>query len=230
HLLLATKSICAPLTAAGVSDVQVSTPQLLGILLTYELPSAGRLRRGYHRIIDHLLPATKSICAPLTAAGVSDVQVSTPQLLGILLTYEPPSAGRLRRGYHRIIFTAIIDFHQLTKSSFMVCPYPFFGFNNNALNYPLFKPNDGVSDKKDTVNSAIKKVGYGDMDIVVFETGWPSSVDPSRLGMSLDNAVSYNANLVKHVNSGQGTPLLPNITFENYIFWLFNEDLKPSTS
>jgi hypothetical protein len=32
---------------------------------------------------------------------------------------------------------------------------------------------------------------------------------------------------MQHVTSGAGTPLMPNRTFETYIFALFNEDLKP---
>ncbi|KAJ0044547.1 hypothetical protein Pint_05101 [Pistacia integerrima] len=36
----------------------------------------------------------------------------------------------------------------------------------------------------------------------------------------------YNRNLMRHVTSGVGTPLMPNRTFETYIFALFNEDLK----
>ncbi|KAK1289840.1 Glucan endo-1,3-beta-glucosidase [Acorus calamus] len=34
-------------------------------------------------------------------------------------------------------------------------------------------------------------------------------------------------NLIRHVTSGVGTPLMPNRTFETYVFALFNEDLKP---
>ncbi|XP_060174808.1 glucan endo-1,3-beta-D-glucosidase-like isoform X2 [Lycium barbarum] len=62
------------------------------------------------------------------------------------------------------------------------------------------------------------------------ETGWPSSGDPNQPGVSLEKAVSYNVNLVKHVNSAVGTPLMPNRTFETYVFSLFNEDLKAGTS
>jgi len=82
----------------------------------------------------------------------------------------------------------------------------------------------------DAVYSAMKKLGYEDVDIVVAETGWPSAGDPTQPEVNLQNALSYNGNLVKHVNSGKGTPLMPNRTFETYIFSLFNENLKPSTS
>lgn len=76
----------------------------------------------------------------------------------------------------------------------------------------------------------MNRVGYGDVDIVVAETGWPSAGDRDQMGVGMDNAATYNSNLVKFVNSGAGTPLMPNRTFETYIFSLFNEDLKSSTS
>ena len=82
----------------------------------------------------------------------------------------------------------------------------------------------------DAVFSAMKRLGYDDVDIVVAETGWPSEGDPNQPGVSLDNAISYNANLVRHVNSGLGTPLMPNRTFDTYIFSLFDENLKPGSS
>ena len=125
----------------------------------------------------------------------------------------------------------------------MVNPYPFFSFRPATLDFALFKPNAGVFDnvtgmhytnmfdaQLDAVYSAMKKLGYGDVDIVVAETGWPSAGDPNQPGVSMENAISYNRNLVKLVNSGIGTPLMPNRTFETYVFALFNENLKPSAS
>lgn len=198
---------------------------------------------GDKNLIAHLVPAMRAIHGALLAAGINDIQVSTPHSLGILSRSEPPSSGRFRSVYDRIIFAPMLEFHRETKSPFMICPYPFFGFNDNTLDYALFKPTNGVYDEAtgmnytnmfdaqlDAVYSAMKALGYADVDIVVAETGWPSAGDPNQLGVSLENAISYNVNLVKHVNSGVGTPLMPNRTFETYLFALFNEDLKPSTS
>ncbi|KAF9599297.1 hypothetical protein IFM89_036595 [Coptis chinensis] len=79
----------------------------------------------------------------------------------------------------------------------------------------------------DAIYSAMKRLGYGDVDVVAAETGWPSVGEPNQPDVNLENAVSYNGNLVKHVNSGKGTPLMPNRIFETFIFSLFNENLKP---
>lgn len=192
-------------------------------------------------LIAHLLPAMKALRSVLDSANASSIKVSTPHSLGILSTSEPPSSGKFRKGYDKLIFAPILEFHKQTKSPFMVNPYPYFGFLPQTANYALFKPNGGVFDagtgmnytnmfdaQLDAVYSAMKRVGYEDVDIVVAETGWPSVGDPGQPGVSVENALSFNGNLVKHVNSGQGTPLMPNRTFETYIFALFNENLKES--
>ncbi|XP_012572528.1 glucan endo-1,3-beta-glucosidase isoform X2 [Cicer arietinum] len=197
-------------------------------------------------LIAHLLPAMEALQKALTLSNLTHIQVSTPHSLGILSSSEPPSAGAFRRGYDVTIFAPILDFHRRTKSPFMVNPYPFFGFDPTrpeTLNYALFKPNGGVFDKMtglnytnmfdaqmDAVFTAMKKLGYDDVELVVAETGWPSAGDPNQPGVGIENAVSYNGNLIKHVNSGKGTPLMPNRTFETYIFSLFNENLKPTVS
>lgn len=194
-------------------------------------------------LIAHLLGAMSTLKTALDQANLSHIQVSTPHSLGILSTSEPPSTGKFRKGYDKAVFAKILDFHRRTKSAFMVNPYPYFGFKPETLNYALFKPNPGVFDpatgknytnmfdaQLDAVYSAMKKVGYEDVDIVVGETGWPSAGDPNQPDSNLQNALSFNGNLVKHVNTGKGTPLMPNRTFETYIFALFNENLKPSIS
>ncbi|PON33514.1 Glycoside hydrolase [Parasponia andersonii] len=195
-------------------------------------------------LIAHLLPAMKALHSALKLANATAVQVSTPHSLGILAPdSEPPSSGRFRRGYDRVVFAPMLEFHRQTKSPIMINPYPFFGFSAKTLNYALFKPNGGVFDnatglnytnmfdaQMDAVFSAMKKVGYDDVDIVVAETGWPSAGDPNQPDVNVENALSYNGNLMRHVSSGRGTPLMPNRTFETYIFSLFNENLKPTTS
>lgn len=194
-------------------------------------------------LIAHLLPAMKSLRSALDQANASSIKVSSPHSLGILSSSEPPSSGRFRKGYDKLIFAPILEFHRQTKSPFMVNPYPYFGFRPETLNYALFKPNPGVFDpvtkinytnmfdaQMDAVFHAMKRVEYEDVELVVAETGWPSAGDPGQPGVSVENAVSYNGNLVEHVSSGKGTPMMPNRTFETYIFSLFNENLKPSLS
>ncbi|KAL9276676.1 hypothetical protein ACSQ67_025786 [Phaseolus vulgaris] len=197
-------------------------------------------------LIAHILPTMKSLHDALSLANLTAVQVSTPHSLGILASSEPPSAASFRRGYDKAIFAPILEFHRRTKSPFMVNPYPFFGFDPSraeSLNYALFKPNGGVWDAATSVNYtnmfdaqmdavfwAMKKLGYEDVELVVAETGWPSVGETNEAGASFDNAASYNGNLMKHVNSGKGTPLMPNRTFETFIFSLFNENLKPTVS
>ncbi|KAM6597144.1 hypothetical protein CsatA_007668 [Cannabis sativa] len=195
-------------------------------------------------LIAHLLPAMKSLHSALKLANVTSVQVSTPHSLGILaVNSDPPSSAQFRSGYDKVVFAPMLEYHRETKSPFMINPYPFFGYADSVSNYALFKPNGGVFDKvtginytnmfdaqMDAVFTAMKKLGFEDVDIVVAETGWPSAGDPNQPGVSLENALSYNGNLVKHVSSGKGTPLMPNRTFETYIFSLFNENLKPTIS
>ncbi|XP_044506739.1 glucan endo-1,3-beta-glucosidase-like [Mangifera indica] len=194
-------------------------------------------------LIAHLLPCMRALKSALNLAKLSSIKVTTPHSLVILSASEPPSVGRFRRGYDEAVIAKILKFHNRTKSPFMVNPYPYFGFRPQTLNYALFKPNAGVFDpatgkyytnmfdaQLDAVYSAMKKVGYGNVDIVVGETGWPSAGDPNQPDSNLQNALLYNGNLVKHVNSGKGTPLMPNRIFEVYIFALFNENLKPSIS
>ncbi|KAF5742672.1 putative Glucan endo-1 3-beta-glucosidase precursor [Tripterygium wilfordii] len=191
-------------------------------------------------LMSNLVPAMKTLNFALVLAGLKGIKVTTAHSLGILSTAEPPSLGRFRPNYDRAIIRPMLQFLRETKSPFMVNPYPYFGYYAERANFQLFKRNPGVRDRytrvtytnsfdalMDATYTAMKSVGYADVDIVVGETGWPSLCDPGQPACSVENAASYNLNLVKHVNSGRGTPLMPNRRFETYIFALFNENLKP---
>ncbi|KAI0502028.1 hypothetical protein KFK09_016973 [Dendrobium nobile] len=198
------------------------------------------LATGDRNLIVHLVPAMRSLFSALTAAGFPSIRVSTPHSLGILAASQPPSAGRFRSVYDRAIFSPMLDFHRRTKTPFLFNPYPYFGYTDETLNYALFKPNQGVYDpatqitytnmfdaQMDAVFSAMNRLGYGDVEIAIGETGWPTAAEPGQAGVDPAAAASYVTNLIQHVNSGKGTPLIPNRKFETYIFALFNENLKP---
>lgn len=72
--------------------------------------------------------------------------------------------------------------------------------------------------------------GFRDLEIVVAETGWPYYGDPDEVGPSVENAKAYNGNLISHLRSMVGTPLMPGKSVDTYIFALYDEDLKPGPS
>ncbi|PQQ06660.1 glucan endo-1 3-beta-glucosidase [Prunus yedoensis var. nudiflora] len=195
------------------------------------------LHWGDDNLKNSLVPAMRTFHNALVREGIKDVKVSTPHSLGIMLSSEPPSQGRFRPEVIPLL-TPMLGFLRQTKGPFMVNPYPYFGWSPEKENYALFKPNKGVHDQftgksytnmfdglMDAVYSAAKAVGFGDVDLVAAETGWPSSCEFPVC--SVQNAVDYNGHLIKHVESGKGTPLMPNRKFDTYIFALFNENQKP---
>jgi exo-beta-1,3-glucanase (GH17 family) len=78
----------------------------------------------------------------------------------------------------------------------------------------------------DAVHSALTAMNYEDIEIVVAETGWPSSGDSNEVGPSVENAKAYNGNLITHLRSLVGTPLIPGKSLDTYIFALYDENLK----
>eukprot|EP00253_Pinus_taeda_P000811 PITA_00811 len=218
----------------------VPATDIIGISVGNEV-----LFNGDRALISQLLPAMQNLHIAL--AGVSldkQIKVSTPHSMAILSTSVPPSAGRFNESFD---MKSILDFLEKIGAPLMINSYPFFAYKSNptdqTLAYALFKPNPGFYDSNtgltysnmfdaqlDAVYSAMKYLGYPGIDIVVAETGWPSAGDPTEAGVSLQNAITYNGNLIKHVTSMVGTPLRPNRYIKTYIFALFNEDLKPGPS
>ena len=198
------------------------------------------LLTGDNNMISNLLPAMRNLNKALVRAGVRDVKVTTAHSLNII-AYDvngAPSSGRFRPGWDKGVLAPILAYHRRTKSPFMINPYPYFGFDPKNVNFAIFRsPYKAVRDPfthkiytnmydalMDATYSAMKALGYGDVNIVVGETGWPSNCDAPWC--SLENAAWFNRNIIKR-SQRQGTPLMPNRRFETYIFGLFNEEGKP---
>ncbi|KAF3959626.1 hypothetical protein CMV_015576 [Castanea mollissima] len=60
----------------------------------------------------------------------------------------------------------------------------------------------------------------------VTESGWPSKGDANEPDATLENANTYNSNLIRHVLNKTGTPKHPGIAVSTYIYELYNEDTK----
>ncbi|KAI3757961.1 hypothetical protein L6452_05506 [Arctium lappa] len=200
------------------------------------------LHWGTPEIIDNLVSAMKTLHGALVKAGIKDIKITTPHSLGILLSSDPPSSGAFRPGWDEGIIKPMLEFLNETQSGFMVNPYPYFGYSPGNDSFALFRPNKGFVDPEtgkeydnmfdslmDAIYTAMKKLGFPDVPIVVGETGWPSLGEPWLTWVNVDNAKSYNGAMIKKSNSNVGTPLMPGKNFEIYIFALFNENQKPGS-
>ncbi|KAH7433642.1 hypothetical protein KP509_07G078800 [Ceratopteris richardii] len=185
-----------------------------------------------------------NIYQALVALGLDNqIMVSTTHSFAILSSSFPPSSGAFEESLANSYIKPILSFLSTTGAPFMINAYPFFAYKDNpsevSLGYVLFEQNDGVVDSSnglryynmfdaqlDSVYSAISKLGYNNISILVSETGWPSQGDNNETGATIQNAQIYHANLLQHLSKTTGTPLKPNSSFDVYLFALFNEDKK----
>ncbi|XP_002986221.2 glucan endo-1,3-beta-glucosidase 14 [Selaginella moellendorffii] len=196
-----------------------------------------------------LVPAMNNIYTSLVNMGVaSRVKVSTAHAMDILDANAafPPSAGMFRSDIGVSVMQPVLDFLARTGSYLLLNAYPYFAYRddkgqNLALDYSLLQPgaagfddsNSGLhysnllDAQLDTVYSAMRKLNHDDVGIVLSESGWPSAGD---FGASLDNAATFNRNLIQRVAANAGTPLKPNTPVQAYIFSLFNENQKPGVT
>lgn len=190
------------------------------------------------------LPAMQNVQNALNAASLGGkVKVSTVHSMAVLASSDPPSSATFNSGFSDTM-RALLKFHSENGSPFMINPYPFFAYQSDTrpetLAFCLFQPNAGRVDsgngikymnmfdaQVDAVRSALNAMGFKDIEIVVAETGWAYNGGPNEAGTSVDNAKAYNGNLINHLRSKVGTPLMPGKSVDTYIFALYDENLKP---
>ncbi|KAM7253595.1 hypothetical protein ACFE04_021749 [Oxalis oulophora] len=200
-----------------------------------------------NNLINQLLPAMKNINNALNSASLGGkIKVSTVHSMAVLTQSDPPSSGLFNPGFQDTM-KGLLQLHRDTGSPFTINPYPFFAYQSDprpeTLAFCLFQPNAGRVDsgngikymnmfdaQVDAIHSALKAAGFKDVEIVVAETGWPYKGDGNEVGPSVDNAKAYNGNLIAHLRSLVGTPLMPGKSVDTYIFALYDEDLKPGAT
>ncbi|XP_055800901.1 glucan endo-1,3-beta-glucosidase 3-like [Solanum dulcamara] len=195
-----------------------------------------------------LVSAMKFIHSALVAANLdTNIKVSTPHSSFIILDSFPPSQAFFNRSLDPVM-VPLLKFLQDTGSYFMLNVYPYYDYMKSngviALDYALFRP---LPPNKEAVDSntllhytnvfdAIVDAAHFSMSylnfsipIIVTESGWPSKGDSSEPDASLDNANTYNSNLIRHVLNNTGTPKHPGVAVSTYIYELYNEDLRPGS-
>lgn len=79
----------------------------------------------------------------------------------------------------------------------------------------------------DAAYYSMQALNFTGIPVIVTASGWPWFGGSKEPDATVDNALAYNSNLIKHVLNGSGTPSQPTAQINTYIFELFNEDLRP---
>ncbi|KAF7816330.1 glucan endo-1,3-beta-glucosidase 2 [Senna tora] len=193
-----------------------------------------------------LVNALKYIHSALVASNLDrQIKVSTPLSSSIILDSFPPSQAFFNRSLNQVL-VPMLEFLQSTDSYLMLNIYPYYDYMQSngviPLDYALFKPlppNEEAVDSNtllhysnvfdamvDAAYFAMAFLNYTNIPVVVTESGWPSKGDSNELDATVDNADTYNSNLIKHVLNKTGTPKHPGIAVSTYIYELYNEDTK----
>ncbi|GFP92670.1 glucan endo-1 3-beta-glucosidase 7 [Phtheirospermum japonicum] len=195
-------------------------------------------------LMAQLLPAMQNLQNALDSAGIGGkIKVSTVHSMAVLRQSDPPSSGSFDPSIGDLL-KGLLGFNNATGSPFAINPYPYFAYRSDSrpdtLAFCLFQPNPGRVDsgsnikytnmfdaQVDAIRSALDAMGFKGVEIVVAETGWPYKGDNDEVGPSVENAKAYNGNLIAHLRSMVGTPLMPGKSVDTYLFAMYDEDLKP---
>lgn len=186
------------------------------------------------------LPALQNIQNALNEAGLGNtIKATVPLNADVYQSPESnpvPSAGIFRPDINGLM-TQMVQFLNKNSAPFTVNIYPFlslYGNDDFPFNYAFF---DGVDNpindngiqytnvfdaNFDTLVSALKSVGFGDMPILVGEVGWPTEGDKNA---NAGNALRFYNGLLTRLAANKGTPRRPGF-IEVYLFGLIDEDAK----
>ncbi|KAI3908958.1 hypothetical protein MKW92_051962 [Papaver armeniacum] len=193
-----------------------------------------------------LLPAIESLYNSLVASNLhNDIKISTPHAASIILDTFPPSQAFFNQTLTPFLLP-LLQFLSRTKAPLMMNFYPYYVFMQNKgvvpLDNSLFRPltpskemvdpntllhySNVLDAMIDAAYFSMKNLNVSDVVVLVTESGWPSIGDSKEPYATIDNADTYNSNLIKHVFDRSGTPLHPELTSSVYIYEMFNEDLR----
>ncbi|GLJ09192.1 hypothetical protein SUGI_0103520 [Cryptomeria japonica] len=159
----------------------------------------------------YFFPAMQNMHTSLQKLNLdSSIKVTTSVAMDALSSSYPPSNGSFKPEIAMSVIQPMLSFLSATDSYFFLDVYPFFASNsdpaNISLDYVLFGDitadvvQDGILCYSNMLDAqlyaaiaAMATLGYGEVKVVISETGWPTNGDSS--GGTVANAASYNTRL-----------------------------------
>ncbi|KAK9068564.1 hypothetical protein SSX86_012679 [Deinandra increscens subsp. villosa] len=185
-------------------------------------------------------PALQNIQNAINDAGLGNrIKATVPSnadVYGSPTDNPVPSAGRFRPDINDQM-VQMVQFLAKNNAPFTVNIYPFlslYGNDNFPIDFAFFDgaPQPVVDNgiqytnvfdaNYDTLVSALKAAGFGDMPIIVGEVGWPTDGDKNA---NINMAFRFYNGLLPRLTSNKGTPLRPG-SIEVYLFGFIDEDAK----
>lgn len=193
-----------------------------------------------------LASALNNIHKALVASNLNfQVKVSSPMSMDIMPKPFPPSTSTFSPSWNTTVYQ-LLQFLRNTGSFFMLNAYPYYGYTTAngifPLDYALFKqlsPVKQIVDPNtllhynsmfdamvDAAYYSMEALNFSKIPVVVTETGWPSSGGADEAAATVENAETFNTNLIKRVLNNSGPPSQPDMPINTYIYELYNEDKR----
>ncbi|XP_010553811.1 PREDICTED: glucan endo-1,3-beta-glucosidase 8-like [Tarenaya hassleriana] len=210
-----------------------------GVNITFVAVGNEPFLKSYNgSFINLTFPALQNIQNALNEAGLGNVKATVPLNADVYdspASNPVPSTGRFRPDILGQM-TQIVDFLGKNNAPFTINIYPFlslYGNDDFPFNYAFFDGATPIIDNGieynnvfdanfDTLVSALKAAGHGDMPIIVGEVGWPTEGDKNA---NNGNAFRFYNGLLPRLAANRGTPLRQGY-IEVYLFGLLDEDAK----
>ncbi|XP_028804655.1 glucan endo-1,3-beta-glucosidase-like [Neltuma alba] len=183
--------------------------------------------------MQNIYNAKSSILGP-----TDSIKVTTVMSMAGLRNGYPPSNGVFSDEIVEVM-RHVSSFLAQTGSPLLINAYPYMAYASDpqhiSFEYATFQAPSPIIDGNlkyfslfeamvDVVNAAMEKIGFGNVPILVAETGWPTKGNEPFT--SIENAQTYNQKLLSFVQSGKGSPRKPTQPVDAFIFAMFNEDKK----
>ncbi|OIT36420.1 PREDICTED: glucan endo-1,3-beta-glucosidase 8-like [Nicotiana attenuata] len=187
----------------------------------------------FSRIL-HFLNLTRN---SLDKYNLQDIKVTTPIFTDVLINMTKPSEGEFREEIKGQM-KEFLDFLNKMGSPFVINIFPIYtvynlGFDVEFAFFDSVKSNFKVVDGNNTYYNlftflydalvcALTKAGYGDIEIVIGQIGWPTD---GYEGASEENAERFHRGFLKYLGRKEGTPLRPNKDINVFLLSLTDENM-----